>query len=122
MNERWNPVTLATNLGITLDLNKLQGQELERDSLESKDATTRESIDSRESLSSLSSSTDRETILSDSDRDSFLKALKGQDLKELEEIKQDLAKSITLKSDTLGKSKSFRDNVRQEEKENSRNR
>jgi len=146
MNERWNPVTLATNLGITLDLNKLQGQELERDSLESKaattresidsmesisslsssleskDATTRESIDSRESLSSLSSSTDRQAILSDSDRDSFLKALKDQDLKELEDIKQDLAKSITLKSDTLGKSKSFRDNVGQEEKENSRNR
>ena len=34
---------------------------------------------------------------------SFLETFQEQDLKELEDIKQDLAKSINLKSNTLGK-------------------
>ena len=79
-----NPVTLATNLGITLDLNKLQEQDLERDSLESEILTS------------------REASLSDQDRGSFLETFQEQDIKELENIGKDLAKSIS-QSDNLGK-------------------
>ncbi len=50
---------------------------------------------------------------------SFLETFQEQDLKELEDIKQDLAKSINLKSDTLGKSESFKMKLVQTKKGNS---